>query len=57
MTPLNPKKPTQAELAKLLSAREVRLYEVQAVNGLAILAQLLDSKRHNQKMYVLSVLG
>jgi hypothetical protein len=57
MTPLNSKKPTQVEMAALLSARDVRMYEIQAANGLSVLAQVLDSKRHNQKVYVVSVIG
>jgi hypothetical protein len=49
------RKATQVELAKLLNSGEVRLYEIQGSNGLSTVAEVLDAKKSNQKLFLVTI--
>ena len=50
-----PRTPTAVELTNLISARQLRLYDLTPANGLLTLAEALKSKRSNEQLYLVSV--
>lgn len=51
------KKVTETELAQRLTGRELRLYEIQAAKDIATVANVLGSKKHNQKLYLIAIVS
>jgi hypothetical protein len=52
-----PKKPTQAEIAKIMGARDLRVAEIQPSSALAVLANVVAKKTHNQRIFIVTVVG